>query len=376
MKILVTISRWLVGLLFIFSGLIKANDPLGFSYKLEEYFAVFGMDWLTPAALGIAIFICIIEVVLGFTTILGIWMNLTAWLLLLMIIFFTFLTFYSAYFNKVTDCGCFGDAIKLTPWESFTKDIILLVFITIIFIYRKRVKSPFNAKWNMLIAGFITLLVVFFTFYSLWHLPVKDFRPYKVGNNIPELMKVPEGAPVDVYEMRLVYRNTVTNEVKEFDDKNYPWQDTTWVWVETKQELISKGYEPPIHDFSLIDADGNDVTMDILNDPDPIFVLISHDLAKTNKPAHEEFNVFANAAFNAGYNVIGLTATPYEQTDAFRHELQIPITYYFADAITLKTIIRSSPGLVLLKNGVILGKWHYNDFPELSEVESEILNKN
>ncbi|MBA3900398.1 MAG: DoxX family protein, partial [Bacteroidetes bacterium] len=173
MRYLVILSRILVGALFIVSGLIKANDPLGFSYKLEEYFGVFGMDWMVPFSLAVSILISVSEVILGVATLLGTKMRPVAWSLLGMIVFFTFLTFFSAYFNKVTDCGCFGDAIKLTPWESFTKDIILLFFILIIFINRNKIKSVFNdsfkADWASV--GLTTVLSFSFSFYCLWHLP-------------------------------------------------------------------------------------------------------------------------------------------------------------------------------------------------------------
>ncbi|GIV43568.1 MAG: hypothetical protein KatS3mg035_0691 [Bacteroidia bacterium] len=242
MKVIVTISRILVGLLFIVSGLIKANDPIGFSYKLDEYWQVFGMEWMSPMSLAISVFICVAEVVLGVAVLFGAQMVLVSWSLLLMIIFFTFLTFYSAYFNKVTDCGCFGDAVKLTPWESFTKDVVLLVFILIIFFYRNKVKSVFKSKvgdWALILIA--TIATGYFSLHCINHLPVKDFRPYAIGKNIKEQMTLPEGAKKDIYEITLVYKNTVTGEVKEFSQTDYPWQDSTWMWQETKNILVQKG---------------------------------------------------------------------------------------------------------------------------------------
>lgn len=375
MKIIVLFARIFTGLLFIVSGLIKANDALGFSYKLEEYFDVFGMAWMDSLALAFSIFICVLEVVLGVAVILGTKIKPVSWALLLLIVFFTFLTFYSAYFNKVTDCGCFGDALKLTPWESFTKDIILLVFILIIFFNRNSIKSVFKtAKADWIATGLSTIAITSFSLYCLWHLPVKDFRPYAIGKSIPEQMKLPEGAKPDIYETKLIYKNTSSGEVKEFSSADYPWQDSTWVWQETQNKLIQKGDEAEIHDFKIMDYDGNDYTADFLSDPDYIFILISYDINKTNKEAHIEFNEFAKECLNNGVSIIGLTASSYNTVENFRHEVQSMYDYYNADEITLKTIIRASPGLILLKEGVVIGQWHYNDIPSFEEVKAKYLN--
>ncbi len=374
MKMIVTISRILVGILFIVSGLIKANDPIGFSYKLDEYWQVFGMEWMNPFSLVISVFISVSEVVLGVAVLFGLQMVLVSWALLIMIIFFTFLTFYSAYYNKVTDCGCFGDAIKLTPWESFTKDIVLLVFILIIFLYRNKVKSVFNSKavdWALIMIT--TLGAGYLSYYCINHLPVKDFRPYAVGKNIKEQMTLPEGAKKDIYEITLVYKNTQTGEVKEFSQTNYPWQDSTWVWQETKNKLVQKGDHPPIHDFNILDADGNDITEDILTDPQPIFLVICYNLAKTNKKAFEKINQFTEACFKNGFSIIGLTASSAETIDHFKHEVQSMLDFYNVDETTLKTMIRSNPGIILLKQGTVVAMWHHNDTPDFNEVKENYL---
>lgn len=374
MKILVTFSRILVGLLFIVSGLIKANDPIGFSYKLDEYWQVFGMQWMSPLSLAISVFICVAEVVLGVAVLFGAQMVLVSWSLLLMILFFTFLTFYSAYFNKVTDCGCFGDAIKLTPWESFTKDVVLLVFILIIFIYRNKIKSVFNSKTADWVVISITAVGVgYFSYYCINHLPVKDFRPYAVGKNVKEQMTLPEGAKRDIYEITLVYKNIVTGEVKEFSQTDYPWQDSTWVWQETKNKLVQKGDHPPIHDFNIIDADGNDITEDILNDPQPIFLVVCYNLNKTNKKAFQKINPFTEACYNNGYSIIGLTASSAETIDNFKHEVQSMLDFYNVDETTLKTMIRSNPGIMLLKQGTVIAMWHYNDTPDFNDIKEKFL---
>lgn len=202
MKYIVNISRILVGVLFIISGFIKLNDPVGFSFKLEEYFSqgVLDLPWLMSYALAISIFMVIFEVLLGVMLLVGFRVKFTMWSLLLMIVFFTFLTFYSAFFNKVTDCGCFGDAIKLTPWESFTKDIVLLVLIVVLFVGRKYIKSIFGSNTKRIITLVVLVLCIIYANYVLNHLPVIDFRPYKIGANIEDGMSVPENAPKPIYE--------------------------------------------------------------------------------------------------------------------------------------------------------------------------------
>jgi uncharacterized membrane protein YphA (DoxX/SURF4 family) len=379
MKYLVLFSRLLVGLLFIVSGLIKANDPLGFSYKLEEYFEVFGMDWLTPMALFTSIFISVAEVILGVATLLGTKMKPVAWSLLGLIVFFTFLTFYSAYFNKVTDCGCFGDALKLTPWESFTKDIVLLFFILIIFLNRNKISSVFNDSpvADLISIAKTTIISLGFALYCLWHLPVKDFRPYAIGNNIIEGRKLPPNARQPIIETKLVYKHVNNGEIKEMPQAEYMqskiWEDENWQWLDTKTKIIDPGDEPKIKNFNIMSFDGNDYTEDYLNDPEYIFVLVSYDVNKSDKEAHRKFSAFANDAFKNGISVIGLSASSEGTIEELRHEVQAPFDYYSVDAITLKTIIRSNPGLVLLKQGVIMGQWHYNDFPTFDEFKSQYL---
>lgn len=387
MKLITGISRILVGVLFIISGLIKANDPLGFAYKLQEYFEVFGTDFLKPLALGLAIFICAFEVLCGVATLTGSKMKPVAWALLLMIIFFTFLTFYSAYFNKVTDCGCFGDALKsligrsLTPWESFTKDIVLFILIIPIFIRRNEIKSFFGAKADTGIVAGSLLLTGFFSLYCYWHLPVKDFRPYAVGKSIPDQMRIPEGAKPDVYESVLVYKNKKTGESKEFTMAEYTkatylWEDTlTWAWEATNNKLVQEGYHPPIHDFSISSPEGEDLTQKIITNPNYNFLLISYDINKADKGVQPKINEFVAQCEKDSIAFVGLAGSSPKEIDNFRHEVNAMYNYYITDQTVLKTMIRSNPGLMLMKNGVVIANWHYNDFPSYEEVATNYLKK-
>ncbi|MEQ1734546.1 MAG: BT_3928 family protein [Bacteroidia bacterium] len=381
MNFVTWICRILVGVLFIISGLIKANDPIGFSIKLNEYFTVFGMEWLHPITVGLSMFICVFEVACGVAAITGFKAKLNSLLLLLMIVFFTFLTFYSAYFNKVTDCGCFGDAIKLTPWQSFTKDIVLLILILPIFIMRNKIKDALPAKLNFTVVTLATVLATAFTMYCYMHLPVKDFRPYAIGKNILKQMEVPEGAPVDVYATILKYKNLKTNVVKEFTQDEYMksklWEDTlTWAWDTTISKLVSKGYTPPIHDFKIQSQDGStDYTNDILTTKGYTFLVICYDITKTTTAVQANINALAQGLQQANVPIYGISASPYSLVDNFRHEHQIMYDYYSCDETALKTMIRSNPGIILLKEGTVVNMWHANDVPTIKDIQATYLAK-
>lgn len=363
MKYLVWISRVIVGVLFIFSGLIKLNDPVGFSFKLEEYFspAVLDLPFLEPIALGISIFVVIVEVLLGVLLLIGFKPKITVWSLLAMIVFFTFLTFYSAYFNKVTDCGCFGDAIKLTPWESFTKDVILLVLILILFFGQKYITPLFNTKTNWIVGGVALLACILFANHVLNHLPSVDFRPYKIGANIEEGMTVPEGAPEPIYEYAWRFKVNGEDQIIVTNGE-YPSVDGEFVDVETTQ--IQEGYEPPIHDFT-IEKDGQNFASEFLNE-DKLVMVIAYDLAKSNYDAFSEVAQVTEKAKQNGYKVIGMSASNDELSNKIEKQYKLPFDFYFTDETALKTIVRSNPAVLVLKNGTIQQKVHYNDIDKLS----------
>ena len=363
MKILTHFSRIFVGILFIISGLIKLNDPVGFSYKLQEYFSaeVLNLEFLIPFSLGIALFVVIFEVVLGVMLLIGFKPKFTMWSLLLMIVFFTFLTFYSAYFNKVTDCGCFGDALKLTPWQSFTKDVILLVFILILFFNIKLIKPFFKEAGVTLIVFASYTLCLVFAYYVLNHLPLIDFRAYKTGTNIQSAMTVPEGAPKSVYEMVFIYK--VNGVEKEFTEKEINNVPEGAEFVDRKDKLITQGYVPPIHDFS-IEKDGTDYTEDMLNTP-KLILIISYDLEKAREKGLAKAEVFAKKAEAKGYKVIGMTASTPQTIEKIKKENNLTFDYYFCDATALKTIERSNPSIVVLEKGTIVDKKHWNDIDQI-----------
>lgn len=362
MKILVGISRIFVGILFIISGLIKLNDPVGFSFKLKDYFApeVLDLEFLVPYALLIAIFVVIYEVLLGIMIIIGYAKKFTLWSLLLMILFFTFLTFYSAYFNKVTDCGCFGDALKLTPWESFTKDVVLLVLILIIFFGKKYIQPFFskNTRSIIVFASFIGCLGI--TYYVLQHLPIIDFRPYKIGANIKEGMTIPEDAPKPIFEYQ--WKFEVDGQEKIITTNgDYPKVDGEFIGVETEE--IQAGYEAPIHDFSM-ERGGTDYTETFLEE-EHLIVVIAYSLSNAEMDGFIPVREVTNEALKKGYKVIGLSASSEEVTAQLVEQYELNFDFYFCDMTTLKTIVRSNPGLLELQNGTIMQKLHWNDADEL-----------
>jgi uncharacterized membrane protein YphA (DoxX/SURF4 family)/peroxiredoxin len=359
MKYITHLSRTLVGVLFVVSGFIKLNDPVGFSFKLEEYFSagVLDLPVLMPFALAIAFFVVVFEVLLGLFLLLGYQLKFTLWSLLSMIVFFTFLTFYSAYFNKVTDCGCFGDAIKLTPWESFTKDIILLILILVLFAGKKYLNTllPKSLTKGVVILSFLG--AVSFGFWVLQHLPAIDFRPYKIGVHIPSGMSVPENAPKSIYEYQWVFEVNGTEKVIT-TQKEYPNVAGTFLRVSTKK--IQEGYVPPIHDFT-IEQDGVDQTESLMMVPKLVMV-VAYDLAKSNPQAFEKVAQATLKAHNAGYEVIGMSASSEAQAAEVIEKYGLGFDFYFTDQTTLKTIVRSNPAILVVEHGTIIQKRHYNDF--------------
>lgn len=365
MHIFIQIARFLVGGLFIFSGLIKINDPVGTAIKLEEYFTVFAADFapfftvFVPFALFLSVVLSVLEVVLGVAVLLNYRMEITAWVLLGLIVFFTFLTFYSAYFNKVTDCGCFGDAIKLTPWESFIKDIILLVLSVLIFINRKTLQPVLSVKVSDFSVGVAAVVNVFLAVYAIQHLPYIDFRAYKVGKNIPAQM-LPEENPVIEY--------VFLKDGEQVSSEKYLSAEEGYEYVEAK--IINEDKTiPKISDYQVTSVEGEDFTEQTF-EGNKLFIII-HDANKADAENVKAINRLVEA-LPAAIQPMVLTSSGEQVFDAFRHEMQLSVPYYFVDATVLKTMIRSNPGLILLREGTVLGKWHGNDVPEAAKLNALI----
>lgn len=371
MKYLSLVSRMVLGSVFIFSGFVKAVDPLGSAYKFADYFVAFGMGFLEFLALPLAVVLSSFELVLGVALILGYRRRIVYRIAWWFMLFFTLLTLILALFNPVTDCGCFGDALILTNWETFFKNVILMLFVIPLFLIRGREEGQegrSGSEW-----GIIALLFASTAAFSLWnhaHLPVLDFRPYDVGTLIMEEMEVPEGAPVDEYETALVYRNRATGESEAFNIENYPRDTLEWEFVSSQSRLVSKGYEPPIHDFSIMDQEGYDVVDRILADQGYSLIMVSYDLSRADDASLLKAGDWSQLEILADdFSFYAVTASPSAEIESISTGLGLDYPFYAADEIMLKTIVRSNPGFLLISNGVIAAKWGFRDFPDLQDLE-------
>ncbi|MEM7185156.1 MAG: BT_3928 family protein [Bacteroidota bacterium] len=364
MKILVGVCRIFVGIFFIISGLVKLNDPMGFSFKLQDYFApeVLNMEFLVPYALGLAIFVVVFEVILGVTLIIGYARRFTLISLLAMILFFTGLTFYSAYTGKVTDCGCFGDAMPLDPWQSFWKDVVLLILILILFFGRKYIQPFFTSIVRSIVVFAALILCLLLGYHVLMHLPVVDFRAYKEGANIQEGMTVPDDAPPPIIEYLWEYEiNGEKQVIKNTTGRDPKPAGGERIGVDTR--FIREPYEPPIHDFSM-ERDGSDFTEELLSEP-KLLVIVAYNLDNTEIPGYNNVRTAVASALSKGYKVIGLSASSTEESERFSAEQKLNFQWYFCDMTALKTVIRSTPGILVIKRGTIQQKLHWNDVDEI-----------
>jgi uncharacterized membrane protein YphA (DoxX/SURF4 family) len=359
------ICRILVALVFLFSGFVKGVDPLGTAYRIEDYFIAFGMDWANPLALFLSIFLCAFEFTLGAALLLNLRLKYLSWPLLLMMIFFTLLTLNDALFNPVPDCGCFGDALKLTNWETFYKNIVLIVLVLIIFFYRKKFHSMFLPRIDH-----VTIIAIFtgfalFSVYQYRHLPWIDFLGWKTGTDL---------APDDPGKAKvyLTYCNKITGEEKEYLSPDYPWNDSTWVaeWEFVDQRIDDSGVIKG-HSLEIYDAAGNDVTETFINNPGYQFLVVSYDLGAASRKGFEKIDRLYGDIFRDGHSMIVLTGSLQEEIEPFRQGLHPDLEFYQADDIELKMMIRANPGLILLKDGVVMGKWHWRDIPDYKDLKEE-----
>lgn len=380
-----------IGVLFILSSFVKGVDPLGFSYKLDEYFEVFAdvtknVSWFSSLmedfrhiSLYLSIFMIVLEMLLGWMLIFGLWMKITSWLLLLLMLFFTFLTAFSLFTGRITDCGCFGDAIKLTNAETFWKDVALTLLILIIFFYQKKLMPLFPKAVNLLlIIGVAGSL--FLPLYCYNYLPVIDFRPYKIGNNIREMMSIPPGAPRDSVVTNMIYKDKNSGAEAGYTMKDLPWQDSVWManheFVRQESKVVKEGFKPKITDFKIWNDDQPDITSEVLDNPDYNLWIVAYDINQTNREAFNKIAVLARECQQHNIKVIGLTSSSYSVTDALRHEANADFPFYYSDGVVLKTIIRANPGVVLLKGGTVIGKWHYHCTPTYEKLNKKYFKGN
>lgn len=366
-RILATISRLVLAVVFIFSGTVKAIDPLGTVYKIEDYLKAFGGFFtdLMPLASVVAACLIVVEVLLGVCLLMNVKTSWMAWLSLAFYAVMTPLTLYIALTNPVSDCGCFGDAVVLTNWQTFWKNIVLLVFvITLLFTYRTLQPTWVVPVEIAIVVGSICLTLGLMG-WTILHLPLKDFRPYKIGNNIPALMEFPEDAEPDQYAITFIYEKD--GKQQEFTLDNYPKNDSTWTFVDQKSVLIKKGYEPPIHDFELVTMDFEDLTYDILESEEPITLAICYDLNKTNPKQAAKLSTIMTDCYAQGQSFYIVTGSGEQDILDFCRQMQDytqttalwaqPESFFLScDPVTLKTIVRANPGLITIQNGTVIAK--------------------
>ena len=358
MKYLTQIARILAGLLFVFSGFVKGIDPMGTAFKLEDYFTAFNMEFLDQLAVPLSITLCLVEFIAGMMLLSGSMVRLGSWMAALFMALFTPLTLFLAIFNPVSDCGCFGDAIHLTNWQTFFKNVAITLLVVFVFIRRDDRTGTLSMKAGLNFTLFFIFLFLLFMRYNLACLPMIDFRPYKVGTNLPEAMAIPHDAEPDKYDIRFIYEKDGLQ--KEFTLTDYPSDDTTWRFIDQKSVLISRGYEPPIHDFTLITGEGTDMTEEVTGSQGDVLLMVARRLEKSDREGLVKGYDLGIALRESETEFYIVTATTPDKAD----ELVTGFNALYADETTLKTVIRSDPGFVLLHNGTVAAKWSYHNLPE------------
>jgi uncharacterized membrane protein YphA (DoxX/SURF4 family) len=362
MKILANICRLLVAAVFIFSGFVKGVDPHGFAYRIEDYFIAFGTQWAIPFSLLLSVFMCALEFSIGAALLFNFRLKYVAWPLLLMMVFFFFLTLNDAINNPVPDCGCFGDAIKLTNWQTFYKNVILIVPVLIIFFYRKKYKSIFVPRIDNWALALIFLGFASFSVYQYLHLPWIDFLGWKKGSDM-----VPDNP--GLAKTYLLYRNKASGEQKEYLSPNYPWNDSVWMsqWEFVSQRSDETGVIKG-HNLKIFDAQGNDFTETFINNPNYQFLVCSYGLEDASRKGFLKIDRLFGKISQDGVSMVVLTGSLEDEIKYFKEGLHPELEFFNADDTELKMMIRANPGIILLKDGVVINKWNWRDLPDYEEL--------
>ena len=361
--IITTVCRFVLAVVFIFSGFVKAIDPLGTQYKIQDYLDAFGWTDVFPESIPFiaAALLGMLEFCLGVYLFFGIRRIIAPRAVVAVMAIMTPLTFWLALDNPVSDCGCFGDAVVLTNWETFGKNVVLLAMSLVVLKWRKRIFPLATTRFDWLIALYGFLYIFCMTIYCYRHLPIFDFRPYYVGADIRQGMEIPEGKEPTEFETRFVLQKDGVE--KEFTLENYP--DSTWTFVDSRTVVKKKGYEPPIHDFSMIRyEDGEDITEQVLADERYTFLLVAHQLGQASDSRIDLINELYDYCLEYGYAFYCLTSASDEDILKWQEDTGAEYPFCLMDNITLKTMVRSNPGLILLKKGVVIHKWNVVDFPD------------
>ena len=378
-KFWVICFRIIVGGTFLFSGFVKAVDPLGFAYKIQDYLIAFNVPELMSWALPSAVFMVVAEFTLGFLLLLGVFPRWTIRLIGFFMLFFTPLTLWIALRNPVKDCGCFGDLLVISNWQTFYKNLVLLAGVVVLLLFRKQITPLYSKKWMPFVAGFTVLFGLLFALHNLYRLPLFDFRPYKIGSHIPDKMIV-DPAQSDQYENIFIYRKEGVD--KEFTSDNYPWNDSTWSFVEMKTKLVKEGIKPKIEDFEIErliyseplgewESEGY-ITDAILSEPDYSFLMVSYSLEKMCLRYLDRFTAVARYAREKGIPFYLLTSSDVEEIDRWEKKYHTGIQFCHVDERVLKTMIRANPGLMLLKDGTVINKWEGRGVPSVGKLSSHL----
>jgi uncharacterized membrane protein YphA (DoxX/SURF4 family) len=356
----VTIARLLIAVVFLFSGFVKGVDPLGTQYRIEDYFTAFGTDWAKPFALVLSVFLNAFEFILGVLLLFNIKIRFTIWVVGVVMASFTIITLNDALYEPVPDCGCFGDALIISNWQTLYKNLVIDALFLVVFFSRKKIKPWFSKKMEWGIGLLVAIGFLWFEVYNIRHLPLIDFSDWKKGNRLAHENPEPK-------QFYLTYKNINTGEEKEYLSPDYPFEDPEWMaeWEFTRQRVVDPN--PPLHEVSLDDEQGNNHNASVIENPEYQFILVAYDLDEANWKKITEIRDFINASIENDISVVIATASLPEQVDAFRMKHELDATFYYADDVTLKAIIRSNPGLILLKDATVLDKWHHNDFPAFSD---------
>ncbi|MCG8580841.1 MAG: DoxX family protein [Bacteroidales bacterium] len=360
------ISRILTGLVFLFSGFVKAVDPKGGAIKIAEYLEVASLHDTEGIATILSIALSSVEFILGFHLLIGFKIKRVALPALLFMVVFTIITLFIAIFEPVSDCGCFGDAIKLSNWETFIKNLIILPFSLIVYYQKEKYKCTLPSIRQHLLTFLSISFCVGISAYSIYYLPVLDFRPYHIGANIPDNMSIPEGADEGEYETTFILEKDGVK--KEFGVDDYPYNDSTWVFIDSKTKVIREGYQPPIAALNFESTDGDDLTDAIINNEQTVFLAIAPQLGKATTKNIKQLIELKNTAFKHNNLFYFATASLADACFKFDLEHQAAFEYAMCDETTLKTIVRGNPGLVIIQNGTVIAKYNHTQLPDASQL--------
>ena len=365
-KTIVNICRLVLAVVFILSGFVKAVDPLGTQYKIKDYAEALGMADMLPdmATLLLSVGLSALEFCLGIFLLFAIRRRLTSRLVLLTLAVMTPLTLWLALANPISDCGCFGDAVVLTNWQTLWKNVVLIAAAVVVAKWPKDMFRFVSEPNQWIVINYSALFILAISAWSLYDLPQFDFRPYHIGADIKKGMEMPEDAEQPKFETTFILEKDGTQ--KEFTLDDYP--DSTWTFVDSKTIQVSKGYVPPIHDFSIVNDEG-DITDQVLSDSSYTFLLVAPHLEQADDSRLDLINELYEYSREHGYAFYCLTASTETAIETWRDITGAEYQFCQTDEITLKTIIRSNPGLVLLKNGTVIGKWSHNRLPVINEEE-------